>query len=145
MSSKTFTYEFIDHTADVGIKARGATLEDVFKATAKGMFDLIAKDNNIKPEEKRELKVERDDIIMLFKQWLEELLYLFDTEGLVFSEFEVKINKRDDLYTLNAIVYGEKYNPEKHGSGVEIKAVTYHMMDIWKENDEYFAQVIFDV
>jgi len=145
MGSDDLSYEVIDHTADIGIKAKGKSLEEVFEATAKGMFELIAKNDNIEPRETRSIEIEMDDLIMLFKQWLEEVLFSFDTQKLVFSKFEVQIDKQDNFYKLKAVVYGEEYNPEKHGSGVEIKAVTYHMMDIWKEDDQVYAQVLFDI
>ncbi len=138
-------YEVIDHTADVGILAKGKSLEEVFANTAKGMFEIIATKDNIEEREVREISVEGDDLIYVYKKWLEELLYLFETEGLIFSKFEVEIEKNGDLYKIKSKAYGEKFNPKKHGSGPEIKAVTYHMMDIWKENETYYGQVIFDI
>ena len=145
MEHENSSYEVIDHTADIGIKARGKSLEEVFKAVAKGMFDLIAKDDNIEPREAKSIEIEIDDLIILFKRWLEELLFIFDTEKLVFSKFQIQIDKKNNFYKLKAVVYGEKYNPEKHGSGVEIKAVTYHMMDIWEEDNYVYARVLFDI
>ncbi len=143
--SKGKDFEYIDHTADIGIRAFGQSLEDAFSNAAKAMFLLMAKDNNIDVVESRDIELESDDIIFLFKKWLEELLYFFESEKLVFSKFELKIKVSDGLYRLKATVYGEKYNPHKHGSGVEIKAVTYHMMDVGKSEDGYYAQVIFDI
>ena len=138
-------YEVIDHTADIGIKAVGKTLEEAFINAAKGMFDLIAPNDNVDKTEERSFTIEEDDIVMLFKRWLEELLFLFDTEGFLPSEYQVELSNVNGLHRLVANVGGERYNPDKHGSGMEIKAVTYHMMEIEKKGDRFYVQVIFDV
>jgi SHS2 domain-containing protein len=145
MVVKKKDFEYIDHTADIGIRAYGESLEEAFSNTAKAMFLLMAKNNNIEPKESRDIELESDDIIFLFKKWLEELLYYFESDKLIFSKFELKIKISDGLYRLKATVYGEKYNPDKHGSGVEIKAVTYHMMDVGRSESGYYTQVIFDI
>ncbi|MGQ4892283.1 MAG: archease [Candidatus Njordarchaeia archaeon] len=138
-------YDVIDHTADIGIKAVGESLEEAFINAAKGMFDLIAPEDNVEPVEKKTFTIEEEDVIMLFKRWLEELLYLFDAERFLPSKYDLKILKSEKAYKLVAEVYGEEYKQDKHGSGMEIKAVTYHMMEIEKRGDKFYVQVIFDV
>ena len=145
MSFDEKNYEVIDHTADIGIKAVGKSLEEAFINAAKGMFDLIAPDDNVDKTEERSFAIEEDDMIMLFKRWLEELLYLFDAEGFLPSEYRISISNEDGLHRLTASVHGERFNPNKHGSGMEVKAVTYHMMEIEKKGDKFYVQVIFDV
>ena len=90
-------FEIIDHTADLGIKAYGKTLEETFSTAARVMFNLIAKDDNIEEKETREIEIEEEDETFLFKKWLEELLFVFDTEKLVFSRFDIKIEKKNIL------------------------------------------------
>ena len=97
-------YKIIEHTADVGIEAHGTNLEEAFEEAAKGMFAIITDGSKIENKEKRKIEVpfDRDEEILLV-DWLNELLYIYDIEGLVFGEFEVKINKK-----LIGCAYSEK-------------------------------------
>jgi SHS2 domain-containing protein len=80
--------------------------------------------------------------------WLSELLFLHDAENLIFSKFVVRINQKltkgQKRYYLEALVFGEEFNQSIHEQRTEVKAVTYHMMDI-KFNNSYILQVILDV
>jgi len=134
-------YKIIEHTADVGIEAHGKTLEEAFEEAAKGMFAIITNEGKIESKEKRriEIPLDRDEEILLV-DWLNELLYIHDVEGLVFGEFEVKINKK-----LTGYAYGEKYSRQKHGYGMQIKAVTYHMLEIKRNKKGVTIKVLFDI
>ncbi len=134
-------YKVIEHTADVGIEAYGATIEEAFENAAKGMFAIITNDGKIESKEKRKVEIDFDeDEEILLVDWLTELLYLHDVEGLVFGEFKVKINKK-----LVGYAYGEKYDRQKHGYGTEIKAVTYHMLEIKRNKKGVTIKVLFDI
>ncbi len=133
-------YEIFEHTADIGIIAHGETLEKAFENAAKGMFSIIA-DKKIEGKEKKIIEVAREgDYEQLVVDFLSELLYIHDVENYVFGEFNVKI---DDMLTAEA--WGEKYNREKHGYGIEIKAVTYHLLDIKKDEKGFHITVLFDI
>jgi len=134
-------YKIIEHTADVGIEAYGATIEEAFENAAKGMFAIITNDGHIESKQKRKIEIDFDeDEEILLVDWLTELLYLHDVEGLVFGEFEVRINKK-----LVGYAYGEKYDRQKHGYGIEIKAVTYHMLEIKRNKKGVTIKVLFDI
>ena len=79
----------------------------------------------------------------LLFDWLSELIFLHDSEFLVFSRFKVKIVKVKMNYRLNALVCGEIFDPLIHESREDVKAATYHLMDI-KEENGYMVQVILD-
>ena len=133
-------YEIFEHTADIGIIAHGLTLEEAFENAAKGMFSLISP-KKIEKKEKKLIEVHREgDDEQLVVDFLSELLYIHDVENYVFGEFNVKIN---DVLTAEA--WGEKYNREKHGYGIEIKAVTYHLLDIKKDEKGFHITVLFDI
>lgn len=82
-------------------------------------------------------------LFALLFDWLSELIFLHDSEFLVFSRFKVKIVKIKMNYRLNAVVCGEKFDPLIHESREDVKAATYHLMDI-KEENGYMVQVILD-
>lgn len=135
-------YEIIDHTADVGIKSYGKNLSEAFENAAKGMFDIITDSSDIESVGEYDIELETDDLEQLLVDFLSELLYLNSSKNLVFGFFKVDIDK--DQKKLIAKVFGEKFDFSKHNIGNEIKAVTYHMLEI-KKNKKYKCQVLFDI
>jgi SHS2 domain-containing protein len=142
--TKDKKFEFFDVTADAGIKAYGKTLEEAFENAALAMFEVITNTNTINPEIKKEIQVESEDEYALLYDWLSEFLVILDSEFIVFSKFDVKIKKNGEEYVLNGTAWGEEFNPKKHESKAEVKAVTYHLMNI-KKNDSYMVQLIVDI
>lgn len=135
-------YEIIDHTADIGIKAYGESLKELFKNSALGMFEIIADLKLVKPNEALEVEVGAVSREELLVNWLRELLYQYNTQEIIFKDFEIdKITE----HRINAKVKGEAYNSKKHNIKTEIKAVTYHQLKIEKTQSGWISEVIFDV
>lgn len=138
-------YEWIDHPADEGFRAYGRTLAEAFENAALALNDIVVNVEEVRPEKAVDVEIEARDREALLFDWLDELLYLLDADGLVFSEFEVsELEKIDDGYRLKGTARGEKLDLERHGYGTEVKAITYHMMEI-VENDVCSVQVVVDV
>ncbi len=133
-------YELIEHTADVGVKAYGKTVAEAFEHAAKGMFDIITDESNIDPVGQYDIQLEAPDREQLLVDWLSKLLFLNGAEELVFGRFQVTLAGN----RLSASVFGEKYDTKKHRMGVEIKAVTYHIVQVHEE-EPIFVQVLFDI
>lgn len=133
-------YELIEHTADVGIKAYGRTVAEAFEHVAEGMFDIITDESTIDPVGQYDIRLEAPDLEQLLVDWLSQLLFLNGAQNLVFGKFQVTLTGN----RLSAQIFGEKYDRKKHRMGVEIKAVTYHMLQV-SEKDPIFAQVLFDI
>jgi SHS2 domain-containing protein len=133
-------YELIEHTADVGVKAYGKTVAEAFEHAAQGMFDIITDESTIDSIGEYDILLEAPDLEQLLVDWLSKLLFLTDAENLVFGTFVVTITGNH----LSAKVCGEKYDTKKHRMGMEIKAVTYHMLQV-HEKDPVFVQVLFDI
>lgn len=144
MNNNEMKFEFFDVTADAGYKAYGNSLEEAFENAALAMFEVMTDTNTINPEIKKEIHVESEDEYALLYDWLSEFLIILDSEFLVFSKFDVKIERNGEEYILNGAAWGEEFDPEKHESRAEVKAVTYHLMDI-KKGDIYMVQVILDI
>lgn len=135
-------YKVIEHTADSGIKVFGESIEGLFENAAYGMFDIITDIEDVDSGEvKQDVNLSSEDLNELMVEWLSELLFKFDADKILFSEFNV-INI--DTYSLNAKIKGETYKENKHDLKREIKAVTYHTMSIKRENNKWAVQVIFD-
>ena len=135
-------FEIIDHTADIGIVVHGADIKQVFANAALGLFNLMADLDNLKEDTKREIKLSAEDVEVLLIEWLNELIYISEVEHIIFKKFEI-----DELSNTNlkATCFGEKIKPGQHRLKREIKAATYHMLRINKENGSYKVQIIFDI
>ncbi|MBN1212151.1 MAG: archease [candidate division Zixibacteria bacterium] len=137
-------YEFIDHTADIAVKAYGDTLEEAFAAAAEAMFDIIIGGAEIGMEKNISFAVESIDVEGLLVNFLSRLIVLHETEYLVLGAFKIKFTGDNRL---EATASGEKYDEKKHGPGEHVKGVSYHMMDIYdgKGKKNSYVQVLFDI
>ena len=135
------SFEFIDHTADAGIRVDAPTLEDLFETAGLAFSELVTSVDSVDCKVERTFKLQEDDIETLLVSWLQELLYLLDTEDLVFSRFQVRLQD----FSLEAAAWGEVFDPKIHTIKTEIKAVTYHQLEVAKSDQGWRAQVIFDI
>ena len=133
-------YELIEHTADIGLKARGKTLAEAFANAALGMFSLVAELKNVGEKESRQFEVKADDIEGLLFEWLNSLLYYFDVDMLLFRRFDI-MDFEDTR--LAATCYGEQYDSTRHSLRMGVKSATYHQLEVNKEMNT--VRVIFDV
>ncbi len=133
-------YELIEHTADVGVKAFGNCVSEAFENAAIAMFDIITDKSKIEPVGEYKIELEAPDIEQLLVDFLSELLFLNGAENLVFGKFNVHIKDKN----LIAKVFGEEFNTDKHKIGTEIKAITYHMLEV-NNKEPYFVKVLFDI
>src|SRR5437588_11445794 len=91
-------YETFEHTADLGLRVRAPDLDTLFAEAAQALFSAIVEDlPAVEPRQSLEVTLSGDDRVYLLFDWLNELLYRFDTEHLVFGRFEVHV--RDDGLT----------------------------------------------
>ena len=134
-------FEIIDHTADVGIIAYGADMSQAFANAARALFSLITELDDVQEVLHRDIKVTATDEESLLVEWLNELIYLFDAESIIFKRFD--ITQLDDTQ-LRAISYGEKVNRAKHKLKTGVKAATYHLLKVDKD-DGCKVQVLFDI
>jgi len=128
-------YEFLEHVSDAYVAAYGKTLEEAFQNAAEAMFQTMIETRTVTLALEEIVTVEGSDREALLYNWLETLLLKFDIEGKVYSKFEVeKIEKKEGGFALKATIRGELYNANKHKPKVDVKAVTYHQMEI-KEHE----------
>jgi len=136
------TYELIEHTADIGIRVKGADLKELFCNAAAAMFDIIAEKKEPAQAKQTKIKIvqDADSLEELFINWLNELLSLSAVKELIFSEFWIgKLDKN----TLQAVAIGEANKNYKINT--EIKAATYHQLKIEEVKSGWQAELIFDV
>lgn len=134
--------EQIDHTADVGLRVVGATPADTFAALAEGMVDFMVDRAGIEPAERRTVAVRGDGWEDLLVRWLEEILYLYESEGFVPQSVRVVDIDPDRI---QGELLGAPLDPAHHELGIQIKAVTYHGLLAQETPEGFGAQVIFDI
>ncbi len=139
---KSVDYEIVDHTADIGIRLRASSLEELFQGAALAFYDLLVESSSVESRETRRLHVEADAVDELMVAWLSELLYLFETER--FLACRVQIEHMSE-HELEARLEGEEFNPDKHKLLLLFKGVTFHQLEVRKTQEGWVAQVIFDV
>ena len=134
-------FEIIDHTADVGVIAYGDNIGQAFGNAARALFSLITELDSVAEVVYRDIELTATDEESLLVEWLNELIYLFDTENIVFKRFDVTVLSN---VRLRARSYGEKVDSLRHQLKTGVKAATYHMLKVEKGNG-CRVQVIFDI
>jgi SHS2 domain-containing protein len=135
-------YEVFEHTADIGLHAYGGSLPELFIHAAQGMESLMVAPDQVQPVTRREIAVEGHDTLSLLVAWLNELIFLFDTDYLLFRDFAI------DTITetrLTGCATGEAYDAQRHELSSAIKAVTWHEAAIDRTDQGYQARIIFDI
>jgi len=137
----TKRFEIIEHTADVGIAAYGSGLERAFANAAYALFSLMVDLKSVGTTLCREVEVTAENQEDLLVAWLNELLYLFEVESVLFRRFTVGELTESRL---RSRCYGELIDPARHKIKMGIKAATYHMLRIQRENG-FRVQVLLDI
>jgi SHS2 domain-containing protein len=135
-------YEVFEHTADVGLHAFGHTMPELFVHAAQGMESLLVPPEQVRLQTSRQITVDGHDTISLLIAWLNELVFLFDTEYLLFRDFVIE-NMNETQVIGQA--FGEPYDKQRHHLGCAIKAVTWHEAAVTRLDDGYQARIIFDL
>ncbi len=135
-------FETLEHTADVGIAVRASTLPELFETAAEGMFSFLIDPTLVENRAWRERQVDADDLEGLLVAWLNDLLVLLSA-----GEFVPKVFVVDEVTErrLRATVHGEPVDPSRHHFRLDIKAATYHMLEITEGPTGWSARMIFDV
>jgi len=135
-------FEILDHTADIGIIVHGENLKTLYENAGEAFFHLITDLRKVKRRVERRVNIEGESLDRLMVDWLSELLYFHDVENLLFKEFKVESVGEDGL---KATVKGEPFQEGVHVIKTEVKAVTYHQIEIRQETGGWRAQVILDL
>ncbi len=144
--SNTPKYEFLEHTADIYIRAHGKTMQEAYENAAEAMFEVMTDTQKIAPQTEDTIEVEAEDQYALLYSWLEALLVKFETENMLYSKFQItNLQETQEIFKMSAKIYGERFNPQKHPQKVAVKAVTYHRMVIIKEPEKVILEFILDI
>jgi len=135
-------YELINHTADLGVRLRGKTLNELFVNAAKALMELLVTFDPSESGQALPLTVSGDDTTDLLVRWLGEILYLFEGDSLLVTD--VVIENMTPI-RVDALLWTLPLNETSHEFITDIKAVTYHRANVIAKEDYWEACVIFDV
>jgi len=140
-------YKYLEEIAiaDVAFEATGKSLEEMFIGAAEALLAVMIKPEEVKPEVEHTVELEEESVERLLYDWLSELIYLKDADGLLFSRFDLAIHENHKGYAVKGKLYGEKINRKKHPLLTDVKAVTMHMFEVKKVDDGWRATVVLDV
>jgi SHS2 domain-containing protein len=137
MEGRTF-----DHGADIGVLGEGRTVEEAFAGAARAMFSVMVDLEGVKPRQAVEISCEASDLELLLVTWLNALLAEADVRGLVFCDFDLRIEGGG----LRGTARGEPFDPERHAAGVEVKGATLTELRVARAADGWWrAQTVVDV
>ena len=136
------TYELIDHTADIGLRAFGENLEELFRNGAIGMFEMMTELDKVALKVRKTVRLDEANVEDLFIRWLQELLFRFSVDHVFYRDFQFsEISEKG----LSATICGEPMDERKHVLKKEVKAVTYHGLKVTQNADGWTGEVIFDI
>ena len=139
-------FEFLEHTADVYIKAHGATMQEAYENAALAMFETMTDTSKVAEAKEETVEVEAEDQYALLYNWLEALLVKFETENMLYSKFQITDwQENAEGFKIKATVWGEEFSPKKHAQKVAVKAVTYHRMVVIQELNQVLLEFILDI
>lgn len=139
-------YEYLYHIADAKFRAYGSTMEEAFENAALAMFNVMVNTSRLEAKELRKIEITSPDIKMLLAEWLSELLYLFEVDGIVFCEFKMeRIEQTGEGFSLTGKAWGEPIDLSRHRFDAQVKAVTLHELEVEQDDRGAFrVQVVVD-
>jgi SHS2 domain-containing protein len=146
-------FEHFEHTADLGLRIRAATLEALLTDAGHGLLAmLVANPDAVRPVQTRTITLAAKEPAYLLFDWLSELLYAFESDKLLLAEFDIELRSNATLQSsfptelsLVAICRGEPMDPSRHEMDHEVKAITYHHLRVEQAADGWQAEVIVDI
>ena len=134
-------FEYFEVTADIGFRAYGKNLNEAFENAGLAIFNIISDTDDIDSTKEISFEITSEDNVSLLYDYLEELLFYHEVEFMLFSKFDVEIGEN---FHLKATIKGEPIDWDKHERKTEIKAITFHKMEV-RLNDIVELQVIVDL
>ena len=135
-------FEILEHTADIGLRAWGATLQEAFESAATALSAIVVELDDIEPRLAYPIAASGDDDQSLLVNWLDETLYYLDARRIVLRRFRSE-HFGDGRVAGQA--WGEPRDPVKHRPKVIVKGVTYHQLKIERRPDGCQVQVFLDI
>jgi SHS2 domain-containing protein len=130
---------------DVIVEAYGNTLEEAFANSALGLVNTMFELSEVIPDMEVGIYAEGHDLKSLLYNWLEKIMLIMLVDNIVVSDSKVIISKCNGMYYINGVAKGEHIDLEKHRYKIEIKAITYHEMEIKQDYKDVTIRFLLDL
>jgi SHS2 domain-containing protein len=141
----TTGFRYLDHVTDAIVEAYGSSLDEAFENSAKGLVNTMIDLEQITPDQEYEIVAKGYDVKSLLYDWLEKVMLGLLIDNIALSDFKVKVSKNNGNYFLKGIAKGEVLDLKKHHYKIEIKAVTYHEMEIKQTENIITTRFLLDL
>lgn len=145
----SFSYRYLPDIAlaDIAFEARGESLAELFEACGQALTDVMVESSTLSEAIELHFESEGENLEQCLHAWLEELVYLKDTAGMLAKSFRITLGARhtDEQCHVLTTLRGEEIDRARHTLGQDVKAVTYHMFEAKMENGRYYARVVLDI
>jgi len=131
--------------ADIAFEATAKTRDGLFEQAGLAASDIIFNPKTVKQKVKKKIELKADSLEHLLYDFLSEIIYLKDTDGLLFSKYKVKVTEDDGGFMLSCLAAGEKIDRKRHDLRNDLKAITMHMFVVEKRKSGWYARVVVDI
>jgi len=138
-------FEFFDHTGDIGVRVRAATVSDLFADAAAALTATLVDPSTVLGREREWVALSAPSLELLLVDWLNDLVFRFDVDEFVAARVTPRIEQQQDEWKLEATIEGEHVDPARHRIKLLVKAVTYHQLEIVKTDRGFETSVVFDI
>ncbi|MBI4601229.1 MAG: archease [Planctomycetes bacterium] len=141
-------FEFLDHTADVAVRLRSRDEAGLFRDAMRALLAIVLDEERsapVEPREAREVRLEAEDAESLLVDYLNELIFLFDTARFLARDLEASRIELGRPARLDGRLLGERFDPARHLAKTEVKATTFHGMEVRRGPEGLEAEVVFDL
>ena len=128
------SYKLLEHTTDAFVEVTAPNLKEAFTIAAQSVVDTTIERSTVDEKAEMAIKVSGKDLKYLLFNWLEAVIYQLITEGFAIKRFDVDLHKKDQ-YEITAKSFGEPIDLKKHHFKIEVKAPTFHLMEISEEKE----------
>ncbi|MCC6672959.1 MAG: archease [Planctomycetes bacterium] len=136
------SHEVFEHTADLGVRVRAPDRAALYAESGQALFEILVDDlGAVRPATALEVAVAGDDAAYLLHDWLGELLYLFTARNLLLCAFDVRLAHSG----LTGTVRGEVLDRTRHRLAHEVKAITYHGLEVRQDPGGWSAEFVVDI
>ncbi len=139
-------YKYIDHTADIAFEVSADNYKDLIIASADAWKEAVVKSVNMYSNETKRISLEESSVEEILVGLLSEFNYLLYTRKWVFEKIkDIEVDNKNNLWNVTVEVSGAKFDIQKHSFKTEVKAVTFHQMDVKYIDGKYTTRIVFDI
>ncbi|MEK6840241.1 MAG: archease [Nanoarchaeota archaeon] len=131
--------------ADVAFEAQGNNIDELFEAAAQAVFETMVDTSTVEENIERKIALTSDTLERLLYDFLSEIVFLKDTDSMVFRTVTVHIEEKKKTFSLTATLIGDAIHPESQTLGNDVKAITMHMFEITQDKKGYKTRVVIDI